>query len=39
MESYCNSNRRKLDPRGMRKYREGKKRDREVEERGIRKVR
>jgi len=39
MESYYNSNRRKLDPRRMRRYRKGRKRNREVEERGIRKVR
>ena len=39
MELHCNSSGRKLDPRGIRRHREGRKRDRESEERYKRKVR
>jgi len=39
MESYCNSSRRKLDPRGIRRHRGDRKRDREGKERYRRKVR
>jgi len=39
MESHHNGSRRKLGPGGMRRHRGDKKRDRESEERGKRKVR
>jgi len=39
VELHHNGSGRKLGPRGMRRYRGGRERDREVEKRGSRKVR
>jgi len=39
MESHCNSSGRKLESRGMRRHRGGRKRNREAKERGSRKAR
>jgi len=39
MESHCNSSRRKLESRRIRRHREERKRNRKAEERGSRKAR
>ena len=39
MELHCHGSGRKLEPRGMRRHRGGRKRDREAEERDRRKIR
>jgi len=38
VEPSCNSSRKKLDPRGMRRYREYREKNKEVGERGKREV-